>query len=253
MLYLKKALGLILIISYLSALAGCAAVNTSVAKRNLDVQTKVSTAVFVDPVKKKYRTVYVDVRSSVMEFDRKSFWKAMRKSFDENENGYRITDDPDAAQYHLSVYVRTLEKASPTAAEVALKQGYQDDRAAGAAAGAVVGADQTGSWTGATGGSILGALGTTAANAFVQDVTYMLIADIQIKEKTRKGVFVRKDSQISAKISDAGTSTQRVSEVSKHKEYRTRVVTTANQANLELADAQDLMFKKTSYAISGFF
>jgi len=248
-----RVLGLISIVSYMLFLTGCAAVNTSVAKRNLDVQTKVSTAVFVDPVKKKYRTVYVDVRSSVMEFDRKSFWKAMRASFAENENGYQITDDPDAAQYHLSVYVRTLEKASPTAAEVALKQGYQDDRAAGATAGAVVGADQTRSWTGATAGGLLGALGTTAANAFVQDVTYMLIADIQIKEKTRKGVFVRKDSKISTKISDAGSSTQRVSEVSKHKEYRTRVVTTANQANLELADAQSTMFDKTAYAISGFF
>ena len=253
MLKLVRILGLASIIAGVTFLSGCAAVNTSVAKRNLDVQTKVSTAIFVDPVKKKYSTVYVDVRSSVMEFDRKAFWKSMRKSFAENENGYRITDDPDAAQYHLSVYVRTLEKASPTAAEVALKQGYQDDRAAGAAAGGVVGADQTGSWTGATGGSVLGALATTAANAFVQDVTYMLIADVQIKEKTRKGVFVRKDSQISTKISDAGSSTQRVSEVSKHKEYRTRVVTTANQVNLELAEAQESMFKKTAYAISGFF
>lgn len=60
---------------------------------------------------------------------------------------------------------------------------------------------------------------------------------------------------MSSRISDAGTSTstQSVSEASDKKEYRTRIVTTANKANLELPEAQDLMFKKTSYALSSFF
>ena len=99
----------------------------------------------------------------------------------------------------------------------------------------------------------MGALGTTAVNAFVQDVTYMLVADVQIKEKARKGVIVRKDTKISAKVSDAGSSTQTVSEVSNLKEYRTRIVTTAEKVNLDIKDAQPLMFKKTAYAMSGFF
>jgi len=66
-------------------------------------------------------------------------------------------------------------------------------------------------------------------------------------------VIVRKDTQISAKVSDAGSSTQRVSEATNRKEYRTRIVTTANKANLKLEEAQDLMFKKTAYAMAGFF
>ncbi|MBK7006515.1 MAG: complement resistance protein TraT [Burkholderiales bacterium] len=237
----------------IAALGGCAAVQTSVAKRNLDVQTKISTSIFVDPVKRANRTVYVDVRSGVMEFDRNAMSRAVRDSFAGNANGYTITDDPDAAQYLLSVFVTTLEKASPTAAEVALKQGFVGDVGAASYAGAALGAGNGGSMNSMVGGGLIGALGTTAANAFVQDVTFMLVADIQVKEKTAAGVIVRKDTKISSKVSDAGTSTQTVSEATNKKDYRTRIVTTANKANLELTEAQDLMFRKTAYAMSSFF
>jgi len=235
----------------LSSMYGCAAISTSVAKRNLDVQTKTSTAIFVDPVKRSERTVYVEVRSGVMEFDRRAFKKAIMDEFAHNDNGYRVVDDPDAAQYTMSVYVLTMEKASPTAAEAALSKGYVGG--SGVVAGAATGGLATGSGRGVVGGALLGGLGETIANAYVQDVTYMLVADIQIKEKTRNGAIVRKDTQISAKVSDAGTSTQRVSEATNRKEYRTRIVTTANKANLELPEAQPLMFQKTAYAMSGFF
>lgn len=251
MVSLKRYFQVTVLSAALLSLFGCAAIHTSVAKRNLDVQTKTSTAIFVDPVKKEFRTVYVEVRSGVMEFDRRAFKQDIMKEFAGNDNGYRVVDDPDAAQYHLSVYVLTMEKASPTAAEAALRRGYVGG--SGIVAGAAAGGVATGSGKGAVQGALLGGLTETVANAFVQDVTYMLIADIQIKEKARKGVIVRKDTQVSAKVSDAGSSTQRVSEVSTRKEYRTRIVTTANKANLELEEAQPLMFQKTAYAMSGFF
>jgi hypothetical protein len=81
----------------------------------------------------------------------------------------------------------------------------------------------------------------------------MLVCDIQITEKTKEGVLVRKDTKLNAKVSDAGSSQQTVSEVSDRKDYRTRIVTTANKVNLKIEDAQDLMFKKTAYAMSGFY
>ncbi len=252
---MRKQTGLTAVVAIATTFAiltGCAAVNTAVGKRNLDVQTKTSTAIFVDPVAAAKRTVYVEIRSGVMEFDRKAFTQNIRQEFTANGNGYHVVDDPDQAQYQMNIFVTSLEKASPTAAELALKQGYSDV-GAGAAAGAVVGVSHGGTATSMIGGGMLGALGTTAANAFVQDVTYMLVADVKITERTRDGVIVRKDSQISAKVSDAGTSTQRVSEATNRKEYTTRIVTTANQANLKLEEAQDLMFKKTAYAMSAFF
>ena len=89
------------------SVSGCAAVNTAVAKRNLDVQTKISTAVFVDPVKKSNRLVYVDIRSGVMEFDRRALKSAVKAELAANDNGYRMTDDPDQAQYQMNIFVMT--------------------------------------------------------------------------------------------------------------------------------------------------
>jgi cell division protein FtsL len=87
----------------------------------------------------------------------------------------------------------------------------------------------------------------------VQDVVYILVADIQIKERTKKGVIVRRDLKVNTKISDDGATTQNYSKATNPKDYRTRVVTTANKANLELEEAQPLMFDKTTYARSSFF
>jgi hypothetical protein len=123
------------------SLAGCAATQTMIAKKDLDVQSRTSTAIFVDPVSKDRRTIYLDVKSGVMEFDRRRFKQFVVQQFTEaNDNGYRIVDDPDSAQFLMVAYVLNLEKASPTAAQMALNQGYQGGAIA---AGAIVGAAAT--------------------------------------------------------------------------------------------------------------
>lgn len=229
-------------------LSGCAAVHTSIAKKDLDVQTKLSTAVFVEPVAPEKRKIYLEVRSAVMEFDRNLFRETLTTQITNSGNGYTIVDSPEEAQYSMSVYVRNLEKASPTAAEGYLRSGYE-----GVAAGAAVGYASGGGYRQAAAGGLVGGLVSTAANAFVKDVTFLLVADIQIKERARKGVLVRRDSQVNTKISDDGATTQTYSEATNQKEYRTRVVTTANKANLELEEAQEIMFDKTAYAMASFF
>lgn len=232
-------------------LAGCAATETMLSKKELDVQTRTSTAIFVDPVARDKRTVYLDIKSGVMEFDRRKFKQFVSEQFTQfNDNGYKIVDDPDTAQFQMVAYVLNLEKASPTAAEQALHQGYMGGAVVG---GAVAGAAMTSSVKGAAAGGLLAGGTEFVSGALVKDVTYMLVCDIQIKEKAAPGVIVRKDTKIDTKVSDAGSSQQRVSEATDKKEYRTRIVTTANKANLKLEDAQDLMFQKTAYAMSGFF
>jgi hypothetical protein len=230
------------------ATSGCAAIHTSIAKKDLDVQTKLSTAIFVDPVAPEKRKIYLEVRSAVQEFDRNLFREALIDQISNSGNGYTLVDSPADAQYSMSIYVRNLEKTSPTAAAGYLSSGYQ-----GVAGGAALSYATGGSYRNAAAGGLLGGLASTAANAFVKDVTYLLVADIQIKEKAKDGVIVRKDSKINTMISDDGGATQTSSEVSNQKEYRTRVVTTANKANLELEEAQPLMFEKTAYAMASFF
>lgn len=238
-------------------LGGCAAASVAISKKDLDVQTKTSTAIFVDPVPRPQRTLYMDIRSGVQEFDRRAFTKFVKEQFATNENGYKIVDDPDQAHFTMLIYVLNLEKASPNAAQAALQQGYTSggDIAAGAAAGAVIGSNRYGygAYRGAAIGGLAAGAASLVADSAVHDVTYMLVCDVSVREKAAKGVIVRKDTQINAKVSDAGTSRQTVSEATDRKEYRTRIVTTANKVNLELPEAQDKMFAKTAYAMSGFF
>ena len=52
--------GLILVL----LLGGCAAVHTSIAKKDLDVQTKMSDSIFLDPVGPDKRSIFVQVRNT---------------------------------------------------------------------------------------------------------------------------------------------------------------------------------------------
>ena len=66
MLISKRIFRLIIVGAFITILAGCAAVHTSIAKRNLDIQTRISSAIFVDAVSRDKRIVYVDIRSGIM-------------------------------------------------------------------------------------------------------------------------------------------------------------------------------------------
>lgn len=239
----------------LSLLSGCAATSVALGKKDLEVQTKTSTSVFVDPVSRDKRTVYLDVRSGVMEFDRNAFTRVIKDQFSQSDKGYRIVDEPDQAHFQMLVYVLNLEQADMSAAHAALQEGYVGggEALAGGAVGAVIGANRGHAWGGAALGAVAASGMSMVANALVKDVTFMLVCDISIRERVADGVYVRRDTQLNNQVSDSGSSLSRVSEVTDRKDYRTRIVTTANKANLELVEAQDLMFQKTAYAMAGFF
>lgn len=231
-------------------LSGCAATNTAFKKKELDVQTKTSTSIYIEPVAPAKRTIYVDVKSGVQEFDRAVFKKLLKDSFAVNDNNYRLIDDPEQAQFILSAFVLNLEKASPSASDKALGRGYEGG---GMLAGAAIGGAAGGDWQGAVAGGVVGAGVDMISGALVKDVTYMLVCDVQIKERTKNGVTVKRATDISTKVSDDGYTNQQVDETSNMKEYRTRIVTTANKVNLKLEEAAQPIYTKTAAAMSGFF
>jgi len=241
----------IAIFAALSILSGCAAVHTSIAKKDLDVQTKMSDTVFLDPVGPDKKTVFVQIRNtSDQSFDIEGAIVSALVA-----RGYRVTQDPDAAHFRLLGNVLSVSKASPTAAEAALASGYGGVFAGGATGAAVGGV--THGWTGAVVGGavggILGGLTETVANAAVKDVTYMVVTDIEITEKARPGVIVRQDSQQNASQGMGGRRTQTSSEVMDVKKYRTRIVSTANKANLAYDEAAPQLTQGLIRSVSGLF
>jgi len=233
-------------------MTGCNALHTSIAKKDLDVQTKMSDTIFLDPVGPDKKVIYIEVRntSDKDNFDIETPIKAAIE-----KRGYRVTDDPDEAHYRLQANVLSVAKASPTAAEAALGSGY-GGVLAGGAAGAGVGLATHGGIGGAAGGligSVVGGLTETVADAFVKDVTFMAVTDVQVVEKAPKGVIVRSDSEQNLAQGMAGTQRQTFSEVGKLKKYRTRVVSTANQANFEYEEAQELLTKGLTRSLANVF
>lgn len=214
----------LLILSIFSFLCSCAATSTMISKRELDVQTKTSNAIFIQPVAKNARTVYLEVRSGVQEFDRQQFVSFIRDSFTQHPNGYKLVDDPEKAQFHMQAFVLNLEKASETAARKALSQGYLgSSMLAGATVGAAI--DHTNRFRGAGVGGLAVGAADFVAGTVVKDVYYMLVVDLQVSEKIENA----------------------------RQAYQTRIVTTANKANLKLEEAAEPMFHKTAFAISNFF
>jgi Enterobacterial TraT complement resistance protein len=254
--FLRNGIVLVLL-GLIGTLGGCAATQVAVGKKDLVVNTKLSDSIFVREVPRAERTIYIKLRSSVADFQKREFISVVKASIEDSDEGYRVIDDPENATYQLNVFVTNLEQASPTAAQAALGQGFSSGRggelAAGAATGALMARNGGNRYAGAAAGAVLAGVGSTIANSLVKDVTFMLVTDILITHKFRDGVYGRKDTQAARKQGSGGTSNQSVSEVTEGLEQTTRIVTTANKANLKLEEASAEMFRKHSYAIAGFF
>src|SRR5215475_9807622 len=156
-------LTLLSIMTALVCLLGCAAMHTSIAKKDLDIQTKMSDTVSLDPVGPDKKVIFVQIRNtSDKPFDIEGPIAGAISA-----RGYRITLNPDEAHFRLLGNVLSVAKASPTAAEAALASGY-GGVFGGAAVGAAVGGVTHG-WTGAAVGGavggIVGGLTETIANA----------------------------------------------------------------------------------------
>lgn len=219
---------------FVANFSGCSAMSTAIKKRNLDVQTKMSETIFLDPASPSQKVILVDIRNtSDKELNISIGIKNKLK-----EHGYIITNDPKKAQYMLQANVLKAEKSDLRTASSALGAGF-----GGALIGATIGASSGSgldfSSKGALVGSIVGGLVSFAGDAMVEDVLYLMITDIQIKERAAEGEVIEQTQNTSA---SSGTSTK-VNQVVKGgnqqwKIYRTRIVSTANKVNLDFKDAQ---------------
>ena len=236
-----------------SMLSGCAATHVAIAKRNLEVSTRMSDAVFLDPVGGDKRTVFIYVRNTS---DRPNFDIETPLKSAVAGRGYRVVDDPEEAHFKLQAQVLSVSKMSITAAEAALGAGY-GGAIAGVAVGGVAGAATTGTARGtaigAVAGGIVGGIAETIANAAVKDVTFVAITDVQISEKAREGVVGRRDLQVDAQQGVGGSEQSTFSEETTEKRYRTRVISTANKANLKYEEAAAPLNEGLTRVLSGVF
>ena len=77
------------------------------------IESVTSSSVFVDPVPPEDRTVYLDVRSGVEEFDQRAFHDFVADQFKQAGKGYQIIDNPKKAHFYLAANVINLVSDRP--------------------------------------------------------------------------------------------------------------------------------------------
>jgi len=241
MINLKRLIHLMVITSII-ALSGCSAMHTAIKKRNLDVQTKMSATIFLDPVPASKRTVFLQLRNTS---DKQSlnFLSPITSAI--RAKGYKVVDDPDTAHYWIQANILKVGKSDLRESQQMLAQGY-----GGAVAGAVVGA-QFGSGKGAVGMGMLGAAAGLVGDALVDDTMFVMITDIQLSEKSKAGVIVTEANNAKLKQGTSGYKNVSSTEQVDRKKYQTRIVSTANKVNLKFKEAQPVLLKGLINSISG--
>ena len=229
----------------LAWLGGCAATQTAISKRDLDVQTKASATIFLDPVKEADRTIFVQVRNTS---DRPDLDVAPEITAALAGKGYRIVNDPDAAHYYLQANVLYVGKTSNTASQSALQSGY-----GGALFGMTVAGSTGNSGRALATGALLGGVIETVAGSMVKDVYFSIITDVQIKERLPQGRIAKLDSQQTLQQGTAGSDKVSYAADTEMRAYQTRVISTANKVNLDFAEAVPPLRAGLTRALTGLF
>ena len=229
--------GLLLIFAFVS----CSTMHTVVSKRNLDVQTKMSDTIWLEPVSASEKTIFVQVRNSSgknLNIEQKVINILTAK-------GYRIVNDPALAKYWLQANILKVDKVN-----LDNENGFSD-AVLGAGIGGVLGAQRSGGAYTALGWGLAGAAIGTLADALVSDTAYAMVTDILITEKT--GRNVQTSTRNSVKQGNSGSISSSSTGSSNMEKYSTKVLSIANQVNLNFNSAVPILEDELGKVIGGIF
>lgn len=231
----------------LCLLAGCAATQVALEKKDLKVETQMSDSIFLDISNRGDKTVYLDVRNtSDKDIDVTPYITSRLE-----EKGYFLTWDPQEAFYVVQANVLYVGMADPSALRQSVFQGW-GGIAGGAAAGATV-AEMANSRTleGAGIGGLVGGFAEILTGSVTKDVTYTIMTDVQILERSPYPVTQTRQAQL--KQGKDVSIVQSSSHITDRYIYQTRIASSANQVNLELEDALPQLMEGIGRSIAGIF
>ena len=224
-------------------MSGCGAASTAIEKRNLEVQTKMSDSIFLEPVALEKQIVYIKIRNTTdKNIDIEEQIKAAIQA-----KGFKVVTNPEEAYFMIQANVLQVGKTDATDSDSALKSGF-----GGGLLGAGVSAVTGGSGNNIGIGAAVGAIVGLVADTMVKDIYYTMVADVEIRQRP---ALDEKISQNEENYSEQGTTSTISQNVNTNnvqwKIYRTRVVSTANQVNLEFEEAQAELSKGLVRSLSG--
>ena len=223
------------------AFVSCSTMHTVVSKRNLDVQTKMSDTIWLEPAAANEKTVFIQIRNT----SGKNLNIEQKITNILASKGYRIVNDPSEAKYWLQANILKVDKVNLDS-----DNGFSD-AVLGAGIGGVLGAQRSGGASTAIGWGLAGAAIGTLADALVDDTAYAMVTDILITEKT--GRNVQTATRNSVKQGNSGSMTSTSSGSSNMEKYSTRVLSTANQVNLNFNSAIPILEDELGKVVGGIF
>lgn len=245
---MKKLFNTLTTVLAVVTLSGCAATGTAISKRTLDVQTKMTDSVFMDPAAPQDMRVLVQIRNTS---DKPNFTIQREIESALVQRGYTIERDPNRAVFMLQANILQVGKTDPTAAEKMYASGY-----GGGLEGVAIGA--AGAYAlGANRGADIAAVGLVAgaasliANNLVKDVYYSVITDIQVSRRSEGTVRMRGNQNLQQGTS--GTEQITYERETNWIRYRTRIMSSANKMNLKWEEAEPDLVAGLTQSISGMF
>ena len=240
---------IVAICSVIVLLSGCAATQTMISKRKLDVQTKMSSTVFLNPVEDSQKTIYVQIKNTS---DKPNFSVDHKIKSILERKGYAVVSSLNKAHYLLQANILQVGKVDPSAAEKMFLGGYGSSIQA-IGTGVAVGALAGGNTNSILAGGLIGGIVDTVANAAVKDVTYTVITDLQISEKAAKSAKIKQTDVSALEQGTSSMSFQTSTSQAGWMKYQTRIMSTANKVNLDFKDALPLLEDGLVNSIAGIF
>ncbi len=167
----------VLIISTLlitSIMSGCGAASTAIEKRNLEVQTKMSDSIFLEPVGPQKQIVYIKIRNTT---DKNMDVEEQVKTAVEAK-GFKVVSNPEEAYFMIQGNVLQVGKTDGTGSDSALQSGF-----GGGLLGAGISLATGGSGNNIGIGAAIGAVAGVLANTMVKDIYYSMITDLEIRQR----------------------------------------------------------------------
>ncbi len=255
-------------LKYPIAFGAAALLFTGCATTELQTQTKMTSSIFLDPVKKSERTVFVSIKNTSGQDVGALEPRIVSKL---NSKGYKVVDDPEAAKYTLMsnvLFANNLKEAKAAGAA-----------STGAVVGGVLGAVNSGGKDGLI-GAVVGGLVVGGIGKLTEDEIFRMVTDVVVREKKSSKVVTVKDTkegQVSLgqearagfansfagpiRSNDGAGGTINSNQSTKtaqsyetdYVEHKTRVFSEAVKMNLKLDEALPVMVEKMAEQISQIF
>jgi hypothetical protein len=240
-----KAMVVVSLISVCS-LTSCNTTTKLIKHGKLEVDTRMSETVFLEPIADNKKTVLLQIRNTT---DKSGLDIASQVKAAVQVKGYKVVTDPGLANVMIQANILQVGKSTLDDPFQVLTGGYGSGLA-GFSTGVALGGAFGSSGRGILGAGLLAGAANTILDAAVEVVAFTMITDLQISEKAN-GSYVEESSDANLKQGTSGAKKSTWKEKTNWKRYQTRIVSAAKKTNLRFEEAEPELVSGLVNSIAG--